>query len=153
MAWTGSKIFMAWIEDTQENTAALDTNSDQFKITLWDNDITPDQTVSTALSSYAAGQWVSAGNEISDGAEWPVAGEILTGVASTRASNVWTFDATDTPSTGTSATLVAFFGGFVYDDTVGDQGICYLYFGGTNTVTDGRLTVIYNALGLCTITA
>ena len=48
------------------------------------------------------------------------------------ASNVYTFDAANTVSTGTSATLANVYGCLVYDDTTADHGICYNYFGGTN---------------------
>jgi hypothetical protein len=157
MAWSASKIFMALIEDLMENTTEMDLNSDAIKIALYDNDITPDQTVTSANTAYDAGQWASAGNEVSDGAEWAVGGQALDTVTSTRSSNVYTFDAADETSAGSSATLTAFFGILVYDDTiatpVANQGICYNYFGGTNTVTDGTLTVIFNASGIFTITA
>jgi hypothetical protein len=151
MAWSNSKIFMAWIEDTMENTAALDTNLDTFKAALYDNDITPDQTVATASSVFNAGVWASAGNEVFDGAEWATGGVALGSVTSTRASNVFTFDAADTAS-GASATLAAVFGCLVYDDSVGDQGCSYHYFGGTNSVTDGTFTIVWNATGIFTIT-
>ena len=152
MAWSNSKIFMAFVEDALENTAALALDTDIPKVALYDNDITPDQTVSTANSLYNAGVWTSAGNEVSDGAEWPVGGEVLDNPTSTRASNVYTYDADNTVSTGTSATLAAVFGCLVYDDTVGDQGICYNYFGGTNSVTDGTFTVVWHTSGIFTLT-
>jgi hypothetical protein len=153
MAWSASKIFMALIEDLMENTTEMDLNSDSIKIALYDNDITPDQTVTSANTAYDAGQWTASGNEVADGAEWAAGGQALDSVTSTRSSNVYTFDAADETSAGTSATLAAFFGLLVYDDTVSDNGICYNYFGGTNTVTDGTLTVIFNASGIFTITA
>jgi hypothetical protein len=153
MAWSASKIFMAFLEDTLENTAAHALGSDTFKAALYDNDITPDQTVATANTIYNAGQWTAAGNEVSDGTEWDAAGEPLTGVTVAFASNVFKFDATDTPSGGSSATLANVYGGLVYDDTVSDHGICYLYFGGVNSVTDGTFTVIYHSSGIMTITA
>ena len=65
------------------------------------------------------------------------------------------FDATDTPITGTSATLAAVFGCLVYDFTVAtpvdNQGVCYNYFGGTNSVTDGQFTIVWNASGIFTL--
>lgn len=152
MAWSASKIFMAFVEDAFENTAALDLNSDTFKAALYDNDITPDQTVATANTVYNAGQWTAAGNEVSDGAEWAAGGVALAGVTSAFASNVYKFDANDTVSTGTSATLANVFGCLVYDDTTGDQGICYNYFGGTNSVTDGTFTIVWNAAGIFALT-
>lgn len=157
MAWSASKIFMALFEDILENTTAMDLNSDTFKAALYDNDITPDQTVTSANTAYNAGQWTASGNEVSDGTEWDAAGEPLTGVTSTRSSNVYTFDATDTPSGGSSATLANVYGCLVYDDTiaapVADQGVSYHYFGGANSVTDGTFTIIWNAAGIFTITA
>jgi hypothetical protein len=154
VAWSNSKIFMAFIEDSFERTIAYDMNADTFKVALYDNDITPDQTVASASTAYNAGQWASAGNEVADGAEWPAGGETLDNPTSTRASNVYTFDADNTVSTGTSATLANVFGCLVYDDTVaGDNGVCYNYFGGTNSVTDGTFTVVWNASGILTVTA
>jgi len=64
MAWSASKIMMSFLEDVFENTSAIDLNSDSFKITLWDNDITPDQTAASASAAYATGQWVTTGNEV-----------------------------------------------------------------------------------------
>lgn len=156
MAWSNSKIFMAYLEDVFENTTAMDTNSDTFKAALYDNDITPDQTVTSANTAYNVGQWVITGNEVSDGAEWPAGGVALTSVTSSFTSNVYTFDAANTAS-GASATLAAVFGCLVYDDTiatpVADQGVCFNYFGGTNSVTDGTFTIIWNASGIFAITA
>jgi hypothetical protein len=152
MAWSASKIFVAFMEDALENTAALDLNSDSFKAALYDNDITPDQTAATASTLYNTGQWTAAGNEVADGAEWAAGGVVLTGVTFAPTAAVLKFDANDTPSTGSSATLANVFGCLVYDDTVGDQGVCYNYFGGTNSVTDGTFTIVWNAAGIFTLT-
>jgi hypothetical protein len=152
MAWSNSKIFMAFVEDCLENTSANDLDSDTHKAALYDNDITPDQTVATANTIFNAGQWTSAGNEVFDGAEWATGGVALTGVTSGFASNVYTFDASNTVSTGTSATLANVYGCLVYDDTTADHGICFNYFGGTNSVTDGTFTIIWHASGIFTLT-
>jgi hypothetical protein len=156
MAWTNSKIFSAFVTDVMNNTTAMDLNADTFKASLFDNDVTPSQTAASASTAYNTGAWAIAGNEVSDGAEWPATGEPLTAVTSTFSSNVYTFDATNTPSDGSSATLAAVFGCLVYDDTiaapVADQGVCYNYFGGTNSVTDGTFTIIWNASGIFTLT-
>ena len=155
MAWSNSKIFSAWITDIANNTTAMDNNSDTFKAALYDNDITPDQTVASASTAYNAGQWTAAGNEVSDGAEWAAGGVALAGVTSAFSSNVYTFDANNTAS-GTSATLANVYGCLVYDDTiatpVSKQGLCYNYFGGTNSVTDGTFTIIWNASGILALT-
>lgn len=156
MAWSASKIFVATIEDILENTTAIDLNSDTFKVALYDNDITPDQTVTSANTAYNAGQWTAAGNEVADGAEWAAGGQALDSVTFASASNVLTFDAADEVSAGTSATLANVYGCLIYDDTiaapVADQGVCYLYFGGVNSVTDGTFTVVFNASGIFTLT-
>jgi hypothetical protein len=157
VAWSNSKIFMALLEDLFENTTELDVGSDTLKAVLYDNDITPSQTVTSANTAYNAGQWTASGNEVSDGTEWDAGGEPLTGVTSGFASNVYTLDATDTPSGGTSATLANVYGCLVYSDTiaapVADQGISYHYFGGANSVTDGTFTILWNASGILSLTA
>ena len=155
MAWTASKIFMAFLEDVFENTTAMDTNSDTFKIALFNNTPTPSQTVTSANSAYAVDQWV-VGNEVSEAGQWAAGGVALASVTSAFSSNVYTFDAADTAS-GSAADLANVYGGQVYDDTittpVADQGVCYLYFGGANSVVNGTFTVQYAAAGIYAITA
>jgi hypothetical protein len=157
VAWSNSKIFMAFIEDVFENTTAMDLNSDTFKAALYDNDITPSQTAASASTAFNAGQWATSGNEVADGAEWATGGVALSSIASGFSSNVYTFDAADTVSTGSSATLANVYGCLVYDDTittpVADQGVCYNYFGGANSVTDGTFTIAWSASGIFAITA
>lgn len=145
MAWTNSKIFVAFIEDVLENTAPFDLavgSPDTFKVALY-TICTPSQTVTSANSAYGVDQWV-VGNEKYDGAEWPVTGQALDTVTFAPTANVLKFDAADEVSTGTSATLTDVYGCLIYDDTlttpVADQGLCYLYFGGVNSV-GGRVQV------------
>jgi hypothetical protein len=57
MAWSASKIFSSFVTDALNNTAALDLNSDTLKVALFDNSITPSQTVASASSAYGAGVW------------------------------------------------------------------------------------------------
>lgn len=150
MAWSNSKIFMAWLEDSFENTAALDADTDTFKAALFDNSITPSQTVATASTVYGAGVWASGG--VSDASGWPAVGRNLS-VTSGFSSNVYTFDSTDTASANSTTTLAATYGCLVYDDTTGDQGVCFNYFGGANSVTSGSFTIVWNASGIWAITA
>lgn len=156
MAWSASKIFMATIEDILENTTELDFNSNTFKAALYDNDITPDQTVASANTAYNAGQWVASGNEVSDGTNWDAAGEPLTSVTSGFSSNVYTFDAANTPQGGASTTLANVYGCLVYSDTittpVADQGVSYHYFGGVQSVTGGTFTIVWHANGIIQLT-
>ena len=153
MAWANSKIFRQYLADVLENTTAMDWVTDaSVKAALYDNDITPDNDVTAANSAYNVGQWVTTGNEVSDAAEWAVGGVAVgTRVMDVSVADFVKLDAADTAS-GASATLAAVFGCLVYDDTiatpVADQGFCYNYFGGTNSVTDGTLTIVWSANGV-----
>lgn len=149
---TSSKIFSAFITDAMNNTAALDLNSDTIKAALFDNTITPSQTAASASTAYGAGAWAS-GEQTNGG--WSAGGLALASIASGFSSNVYTFDAADTAN-GSAATLTDARGCLVYDDTlaspVADQGICYNSFGGSNAVTSGTFTVVWNASGIFALT-
>jgi hypothetical protein len=155
MAWSASKIFVATLEDCLENTSAIDLNSDTFKAALYDNDITPDQTVASANTAYDVGQWTALNNEVISTGEWDTGGVALASVTSAFSSNVYTFDAADTAS-GAGATIAGAFGCLVYDDTiatpVANQGLCYNYFGGTQSVTAGTFTFQWSASGIFSLT-
>lgn len=155
MAWSNSKIFSTFVTDAVNNTAALDLNADTFKVALYDNDITPDQTVASANTAYNVGQWVITGNEVSQAGQWAAGGVALASVTSGFTTNVYTFDAADTAS-GSAATLANVYGCLIYDDTlttpVADQGVCFNYFGGANSVTAGTLTVVWSASGIFALT-
>lgn len=154
MAWTNSKVFRAMLQNFFIRTTnfAIDFDADSFKFALFDNDITPDNDATAANSAYNAGQWASAGNEVFEAGQWAQGGPALSGVSldASVADTVF-FDATD-PASGSAADLANVFGGLCYDDTVttpvADQGVCYNYFGGSNSVVNGTLTVILNANGL-----
>ena len=154
MAWTASKIFSASITDALNRTEPLDLNADAFLAALFDNTITPSQTVASASTAYGAGVWASGG--VSDAPSWPAVGRPLVSVTSAFSSNVYTFDAADTVSADATTDLTNAYGTLVYDDTVttpvADQGICYNYFGGANSVTNGTFTVVWNASGIFALT-
>lgn len=154
MAWSASKVFSAFVTDALNNTAALDLNSDTLKAALFDNTITPSQTVASASTAYGAGVWASGGE--ADAVSWPAAGIALSGVASGFSSNVYTFDATDTTGNDSTTDLTDVYGTLIYDDTlttpVADQGICYIYLGGANTVVSGVFTIVWAAGGIFALT-
>jgi hypothetical protein len=154
MAWSNSKIFSAFITDSLNNTAALDLNSDTIEAALFDNSITPSQTVTSANTAYGAGVWASGG--VGDTPSWPALGRPLASIASGFASNVFTFDAADTVSADATTDLANVYGCLVYDHTlvapVADQGICFNYFGGANSVVSGTFTVVWNASGILALT-
>lgn len=158
MAWSASAIFRAFVTDALENTAAFDLGGtpDTFKVALYDNDITPDKDATAANSAYNVDQWVTTGNEVFEAGQWAQGGVALTTPdISNPAGGVIMFDAVDTAS-GSAADLANVYGCLVYDDTlaspVADQGVCYNYFGGANSVVNGTFTVVWHANGLFRIT-
>lgn len=154
MAWSASKIFSSYVTDSLNNTAALDANSDTIEAALFDNSITPSQTVASASSAYGAGVWASGGQ--SSSTSWPALGRPLASIASGFSSNVYTFDAADTVSADANCTLSGAYGALIYDHTlaspVADQGMCFNYFGGANAVTAGTFTIVWNASGIFALT-
>lgn len=149
---SSSKWFMAFITDSFNNTAALDLNSDTIKVTQYGNSGTPDSTAASASTAYNAGQWTS-GNEVT-ATGWPAGGLSLASIASGFSSTTYTFDAADKAG-GASDTVTNAYGVLIYDDTlttpVADQGICYLAYGGANSVTSGTFTTVFNASGIGTV--
>jgi len=154
VAWANSKIFSAAITDSLNDTASLNVDADNIKAALFDNTITPSQTVASASSAYNAGVWNAGG--VFDASGWPAVGRQLLSVTSVFSTNVYTFDAADTVSANSTTTLTNAYGCLVYNDTiaapVADQGLAYLFFGGANSVTSGTFTVVYNALGVMQLT-
>jgi hypothetical protein len=156
MAWTateGSHVFRPWLADSVTRTAAFDLDADTFKAALYTNTGTPTPNVTSALSAYNAGssQWVTA-NEVFQAGQWAQGGIALASLSVNSATaSVVFWDANDTAS-GSAATLAAVYGVLVYDDTlttpVADQGVCFNYLGGTNSVTNGTFTVVWNANGI-----
>jgi hypothetical protein len=145
MAWTNSKIFRQLLGDFFVRTTnfAVDFDADSFKTALYDNDITPDNDVTAANSAYNVGQWAQGGVP-------------LTGVSlNVGTADVVFFDAND-PASGTAADLANVHGTLTYDDTVtapvADQGVCYNYLGGANSVVNGQFTVVWSANGIWRIT-
>lgn len=152
MAWSDSRVFRAFLGDIALNTAAFDLDTDTFLVALYDNDITPDNDVSAGNSAYNAAQWTSAGNEVSESGQWAAGGVALTSpTINVGTADVVFWDASDTAS-GSAADLANVYGCLVYDDTlaspVANQGVCYNYFGGANSVVNGTFTVVWAANGI-----
>lgn len=151
MAWANSKVFRAWLGDSVTRAVAYDLDGDAFLAALYNNTTTPDQNVASGvLTGYngAASQWVVA-NEVSQAGQWAAGGVSLASVVvNVATSGVVFFDAADTAS-GSAATLTNAFGALVYDNTLANKnGVCFNYFGGGNSVTNGTLTVVWNANGI-----
>ncbi len=151
MAWSNSKIFRPFLADVLDNTTAVDLGSDTPKVSLHNNSITPSQDVTSANSAYNAGVWTTT-NEVTSSGQWAAGGVALSGAGLNSASaGIVFYDASDTAS-GSTATLSSVYGCLVYDDTlttpVADQGICFNYFGGSQSVTSGTFTVIWHSNGI-----
>lgn len=159
MAWTDSRIYRQFVADVLGDTAQFKLGgTDVFKAALYGTGATPDRDATAANSAYAA-TW-SGTAEIIDtsggGTDWPTAGVSLgTETLTTSAGGIVMFDAPDTAS-GATADIAAVFGCLVYDDTiaspVADQGVCFNYFGGSNSVTNGTFTIVWAANGIFRIT-
>lgn len=159
MAWTDSHTFRAfWATVLATPAEALDLDTDTFKAALFNNSVTPDNDATQANTCYNAGAWANT-NEVIDssggGTDWPAGGVSLVSptVNSGTADTVF-FDANDTAS-GSTADISGAFGCLVYDDTSttpADQGVCFNYFGGSNSVTNGTFTIVWHANGIFRMT-
>ncbi len=153
MAWTNSKPFASLALDAFNNTQAFDLTDDTIKAALFNNSVTPDAGAAETATRYNTGTFLVA-NEQDDGTEWDAGGEPLATKTLTQSTNVVTFDAADTASGGSSATLADVFGALLYDDTLAnDPGVGFTYFGGTNSVTNGTFTIVWSASGIYTWTS
>src|SRR3990167_2376738 len=157
MSWTASKIFSAFVTDALNDTAAMNVDADNIKAALYNDAITPSQTVTSVNAAYGGGVWTAgSAPNIQDATGWPFVGRQLLSVTSTFASNVYTYDAADTVSANDTTTIVSAYGTLVYNDTittpVADQALSYHYFGGAQAVTSGRFTVVWNTSGICALT-
>lgn len=166
MAFTASAIFREWpksIMGQGQTALALPASyaglgADTVNVALYGNTGTPDKDAALASTGYNTGQWVT-GNELTDATNWVAGGRALASKTfTTPATGVAMFDAADLAGGG-NVTLTAVFGCLVYDNTiaastggVAKQGVCYNYFGGTQSVTAGTFTIIWNANGVCRFT-
>ena len=163
MAWTNSKIFGAFPTSSFNLTKGFNLASDTIEAALFGT-MTPDQTVTAANTAYGAGVWTggSSPNLVDTGssapAGWPYLGRPLGTIVSSFTSNVYSFGAANTASANSATTITAAFGALVYDHTttspagVTDQGICFSYFGGTQTVTLGSFTIAWSGGNILQLT-
>lgn len=158
MAWTDSRIFREWYVTMFQaaGTGFTGLDSDTINVALFNNTVTPDKDAAVASTGYNTGTWTT-GNEVVDATNWVAKGRPLASKTfTTPATGVAMFDAADLAGGGT-LTLTGFFGCLVLDDTitagtVADQGVCFNYFGGTQTVTGGTLTILWSANGIMRLT-
>lgn len=155
MAWTDSRVFREWILGPMMQAAGTGytgLDSDTLKAALFDNTVTPDKDAAVTATGYNTGTWTTA-REVTGGANWAAGGRVLTGASFTSPdSGVAMFDAADLAAGG-SLSLTNAYGCLLYDDTltggtVADQGVCFLYFGGPQSVTAGSFSIIWNSNGI-----
>ncbi len=163
MAWNagaGSKIFQEWVNGPMfqaSGTGYTGLDSDTVKVALFNNSVTPDQNAVVGSTGFNTGTWTT-GNEVVDtlNSNWVTTGRALASKTFTAGTATSTFDAADLAGAGT-LTITNAFGCLVYDDTitagtVADQGVCFNYFGGAQSVTAGTFTIIWHANGLARFT-
>ena len=163
MAFTASAIFqqamlnpmLGRLWTTAAPTTFSSLSADTINVSLFGNTITPDKTAAVASTGYNTGQWLTS-SEITDATNWVAGGRALaskTFAIDTGSSSIC-FNAANLAGGG-NVTLAAVFGDFVYDftitaGTVAKQGLCYNYFGGSQSVTAGTFTIIWATVGATT---
>jgi hypothetical protein len=161
MAWTDSRMFRAFIFDplvegtSTGATGYTELEADTVKVALFGNSVTPDKDAAVGSTGFNTGTWTT-GNEKIDATNWVSGGRVLGNDAFSTATGAVMYDADDLAGGGT-LTLTDVHGCFVYDDTVSggtvaDQGVCFNYFGGAQTVTGGTFTIVWHANGVFRIT-
>lgn len=159
MAWAGSAIFREWVVGPMMQAAGTSytgLDSDTVSVALFNNSVTPDKDAAVANTGFNTGTWVVA-NEVTDATNWVSGGRNLASKTfTTPSAGVAMFDAADLAGGG-NVTLTDVHGCLVYDNsisggTVVDQGVCYNYFGGAQSVTAGQFTILWSVNGIKRIT-
>lgn len=126
--------------------------TDVVNVALYNNSITPDATVAVASTGYNTGTWANT-NEVTDATNWVGGGRALAGktFAADATSVSVVFHATNLAGGG-NVTITNAFGCLVYDNsitagTVAKQGMCFNYFGGAQSVTNGTFTIVWATVG------
>ena len=152
MAWTDSRVGRIMVANQFSGAIVMDLDapSDTYNMALYNNTGTPDKDATEALFRYNTGAWVVA-NEVIDtlNTNWIAKGRAISGLATTTPSTgVVMVDCTDVTGAG-NVTLTGFFGTFTFNDTkANDPGVCYNYLGGTQTISNGPVTIVIDANGL-----
>lgn len=137
-----SGVYTRHLANLMSKLVNMHSGGDTFKVALLDNShsFNPDHNVWTDVSA----------NEIS-GTGYTTGGEALTGQSVTQddTNDLAFWDATDVE--WTSATFTAYHA-VIYDDTVSDNLVLSIDFGGEKSVTSGTFTIIWSANGIFRIT-
>jgi|SRR5215213_857881 len=159
MAWTDSRVFREWVAGPMmqaSGTGYTGLDSDTVKAALFNNTVIPDRDAAVASTGLNTGVWTPA-NQVTDATNWQSGGRTLASKTfTTPSSGLAVFDAADLSGGGT-VTITNAYGCLVYDDsisggTVVDQGVCFNYFGGAQSVVAGSFTIVWNSDGIMKIT-
>jgi hypothetical protein len=133
------------------------TATSEVYVALYGNSGTPDATALVGLTGYNASTsaWVTA-NETT-GTNYSAGGQALStpgAVTFIQDSSAFSICYHASPLVWSTASFTAY-GCLVYDNvisggTVSKQGMCYNYFGGSQTVTTGTFTVNWATVGATT---
>ena len=148
MAFPSTGWFKKMLEDSLENTAAIDLNADTIKAALFTNSLgTAD--LDTNVGYGTTTPWNA--NEVT-GTGYTAGGATCATPTVTVASGVVTFDAGD--ASWTTSTITAR-GVLLYDDTLATgskYGIVAVNFGSDQASVAGTFTIQWNASGILTFT-
>lgn len=159
MTWTGTQgsaifyptfinPFLATATAATKPTSFVSITGDTLKCALFGNTGTPNKVDTLAHCAYngSGSQWVTA-NEAS-GTNYSAGGATLASLATgTDATNTNETYLTSTNPSWTTVTLTNVYGDLIYDTTISggtgvvNQGYCFNYFGGAQSITAGTFTV------------
>ena len=161
MAWSASNVFQEWVKNplftgvTGAPTGYQGYATDTMNCALYASGITPDRNAAVGSTGYNTGVWIT-GNEKTGSSEWVAGGRALASKTNAASSGTITLDAADLTGSA-SITMTSVEGCLIYDNTisggtVAKQGMCFLWFGGAQSVTAGTFSVVFNAAGIVTAT-
>jgi hypothetical protein len=168
MAWSTSGVFRSVIGETLGGRRAIElgnaldatygydtgaaNTATSLTVSLFNNTVTPDKNASYANSAYDAGAWLAGAQDGCTSTEWTAAGRPAVNPALSYVSpNIIMFDMDDTSSSAPT-TVEDVYGALVHAASGDENGVCFNYFGGANSVTGGTLTIVWNANGLFRLT-
>ncbi|HEY1705597.1 MAG TPA: hypothetical protein VGG75_38415 [Trebonia sp.] len=156
MSWSVSAIFQQSLLNPLMGKATGSTNpttfgswtADTIDVALFLTGATPDKTAAFASIGYNTGSVWTTANEAPGTGGYTQGGTALASKANTVDSGSSSLCFTAANPSWTSATISGVFGDFVYDasitatgSTVTKQGLCFNYFGGSQSVTSGTFTI------------
>lgn len=156
MAWTDSRVLRSMVTDDWAGTATFDFDapSDTYKMAAFNNSVVPDKDAASSASKYGTGGTWTTANEVIDtlNTNWVAGGRTIANMATSNpGSGIIMVDCDNVTGAG-NVTMTGFYGTLTYDDTkttpVADQAVCYNYMGGTQTITNGPITIVIDTNGL-----